>query len=150
MPPRAKRPTTSRKKKKSAAEAVPENIPVIVACTPYACTHRIFHFEHLFALSAAFIFVFSVLFSASTASKAQEYKAPVSAMVLPLESYSDYKLKQMNPWERYWSKLDPYEKLMVKSGAGLVAVIIPLGALLAFQQKRVHHGIAAVPTPPLS
>lgn len=146
MPPRAKRPTASRKKKKPAVLAVPENIPVIVACTPSTCVHRVFHFEHLFALSAAFIFIFSVLFSVSFAIRAQEFKATVSASVLPLEAYSDYKLKQMNPWQRYWSNLDPYQKLMVKSGAGLVVVLIPLGAVLWFQQRRVHHGVGAVHT----
>lgn len=139
MAPRAPRRSSAPRKKKAITNRIPENLPLIEECTPSICTHRVFHFEHLFALSAAFIFVFSVLFTISSASKAQEFKAAISAEVLPLEMYSTYKLKPENPWEAYWKSLDPYTKLMIKSGAGLAGVLIPLGAILWVQQRHVHR-----------
>ncbi|MEK7619500.1 MAG: hypothetical protein AAB416_04700 [Patescibacteria group bacterium] len=144
MAPRAPRRSPAPRRKKAAAKNVPENLPLIEDCTPSVCSHRVFHFEHLFALSAAFIFVFSVLFTVSTASKAQEFKTAISAEVLPLEMYSTYKLKPENAWETYWKSLDATTKLMIQSGAGLAGVLIPLGAILWYQQRHVHK---ALPSP---
>lgn len=130
-------PRKKRSPLPSLPEALaPENLPV-----QEAHHIQVFHFEHLFALGAAFIFIFASLLSISSASRAQEFKAQVSATVLPIDSYSNYRLDQMNPFERFWSRLSPSEKMMYASAGGLAVVIIPLGLVLLRQQRK-HHSQA--------
>lgn len=140
--PRKKLPMQSKNRKKVSKKSAiarvdaPENLPLVLV------PPKVFHFEHMFALTSAFIFVFATLLAISSASRAQEFRADITATVLPVESYSNYKFEQMNQFEKFWYKLTPYEKLMYQSGAGLTLVIIPLGLLLWKQQHQ--HNMTAL------
>ncbi|MDO8490012.1 MAG: hypothetical protein Q7S47_01180 [bacterium] len=145
MPVKKKSPRRVRTMSKKII-AAPENVPLVSIAPPA----KIFHFEHMFAFAAAFVFIFSTLLVISNQGNAQQFQATVSANVLPLDAYSNYRLNQMNPFERWWSQQDEYHKLMYESGAILTAVMIPLGSLMYLQQRKIHSQHLALPTQPIT
>lgn len=113
----------------------PENVPLAMTATA-----KHLYFEHAFAFAAACIFVVSLLTTATSFSDAQEFRAAVSAAVLPLESYCPACVVNTDhPLLRWWKSLDTYHRVLYGSGTALAGLVIPLGALVVIRERHTAH-----------
>lgn len=119
----------------SKIEHAPPNVPLEGDRRSYYL-----HFEHAFALAGAFIFIFSIFLGVSTFTLAQEFRAQVSATVLPLESYCPKCIiDSRHSLVRWWQSMDTYHKMLIGSGSALAGLMIPLGTFVLIREIRSHR-----------
>ncbi len=121
MPPR---------KKKAVPVPAPLPEPPVLLPPPHQESPE--HSGHIGLFVFGFLFLFTSLLLSSQAGKAQEFRAGVSATVLP----TSYIPPERFPFEHWWNKLDATSKLMVGSSTALTVSIIPLGLLVWRSMKR--------------